>query len=85
MFNRALLYSRIGKFEKAVKDLSKAIIFEPDDIDLYHNRALIYRRLGKFAEAQTDYNQIKAIKKKNGMGNIDVFLFIYISMNRIIV
>lgn len=64
LYNRGIMYSRIGKFNDAIQDFTVAIQNSPDDVDCYKNRALVYRRLGLFVEAQTDYNISKQLLSK---------------------
>jgi hypothetical protein len=44
LFNRALVYVRLGNDAAALADLDHAISIDALDSDLYHNRALLHRR-----------------------------------------
>lgn len=51
---RASVYESLGRMEKAVADLSKAIDLQPDDPDLYRSRALDYEQLDDWLKAIAD-------------------------------
>ena len=44
LFNRAIVFTRIGDDASAVKDLDAAALIESTDPDIFHNRGMIHRR-----------------------------------------
>jgi protein O-mannosyl-transferase len=55
--NRGIAYSRMGLYQSALEDLSKAIDMKPDYADAYSNRGVIYSNLGQNQLAFEDFNK----------------------------
>lgn len=54
---------KIVKIKSLVKELSEAIIKEPNDIKLYEKRSIAYKMLNKYAEMNSDKQKIAELKK----------------------
>ncbi|MEZ6142478.1 MAG: tetratricopeptide repeat protein [Zavarzinella sp.] len=54
---RGWAYSRLEKYDEALKDYSKALELSPTSVGWYNNRGLIYRRQKKYDKALADFNQ----------------------------
>jgi tetratricopeptide (TPR) repeat protein len=52
--NRGLIYSKTGRYEKALIDFDLAIKLNPQNLNNYLNRAFAYYKLGRVAEARQD-------------------------------
>jgi tetratricopeptide (TPR) repeat protein len=52
---RSLAYSKLGKRDEAISDMTKILEILPQDATWYHNRALNYQVKGKIPEAIDDY------------------------------
>ena len=59
-YNRGTAYSTIGKYDRAIEDLTKAIELRPNDPGAYYNRGGTYNDKKMYELAITDLN--KAIK-----------------------
>lgn len=57
-YNRALAYAKLSKWENVVKDSSKAIELEPDNIDQRRLRAEAYLKGNDWKKAIDDLNKI---------------------------
>jgi len=58
-FNYSLrggVYMKAGKVDKAIKDYSKAIMLEPNQMDLYRSRAYCYSLINQNSLSIKDYN-----------------------------
>lgn len=62
--DRAIAYSGLGMFDKALEDLNKSIDLKPDEASAYTERGFIYHKLGKLNEALADFT--KAIELTPG-------------------
>ncbi len=62
LYERALLYSGDGKYDKAISDIEKVISIEPSFIDAHIQYGAILYDLKKYAEAETRFE--KAIELK---------------------
>ena len=60
-FNRALSYSKLGKYNKELKDYDKVIKIDPAFTNAYRNRGLVKKLLG--------YPYCKDFKKACSMGD----------------
>ena len=54
---RGTLYSEVGEYDEAIKDLTIAIEILPDQSPSYYNRGLAYSRKGEKENAIRDFNQ----------------------------
>ena len=54
---RGVAYSRIGKYQKAILDLSKAIEINPEFASAYKYRSICYERKGNKRRAKEDYDK----------------------------
>jgi len=52
-----VVYSKLGKLDKAIADFDQAIELWPGFADAYYNRGIIYFELGRYDEALRDFNQ----------------------------
>lgn len=55
-------YLRLNETDNGIKDLSKAIELNPDDLSNYRNRAAAYRKLGKFGLATQDWKTLQDLR-----------------------
>ena len=55
-FHRGAAYISIGNYNKATKDLSKAIDIEPENAELYFYRGYAYTEMDKSEKAMADYS-----------------------------
>jgi len=55
--HRGMAYFAMGQHQRALKDFSSAIKYDPEDDRGYANRGLCYRVLKKFRRALADFNQ----------------------------
>lgn len=69
--NRGLIYSKLSKFEKALKDHNKAIELRPELAPAYVNRGNTFYRLKSFEDAIEDYE--KAIVLGGGPVHIALY------------
>ena len=56
-FNRAIIRSRIGDYNRALEDYNKVAEHLPDNVLVYYNRALLYQQLGEIEKAKRDYTK----------------------------
>lgn len=61
-YNRAFSYDRLGHFEEAVADYSKALQIEPSNATALHNRGSLFERLGRCDECR-DCSQLGFISQ----------------------
>jgi tetratricopeptide (TPR) repeat protein len=40
--NRGFAYYKLGEYQHAADDYSEALLFQPNDAEIYHNRSLAY-------------------------------------------
>ena len=59
--NRGLLYYQLNNYSNALKDLSLAAQYEPDDLNIQHMIGVCLRKLDKFNEAVEVLSNIYAI------------------------
>lgn len=60
--NRGTAYGKRGQFDKALKDLDKAIVLYPDYADAYSNRGIAYSKVGLLDNALKSFDQAVALK-----------------------
>ena len=56
-YNRGAAYSTVGKYDRAIEDLTKAIELRPNDPGAYHNRGATYNDKKKYELAIKDFNE----------------------------
>lgn len=56
-FTRGSIYGTHGDHEKAIRDLTMAIRFDPEATNAYYNRALSYEALKEYDNAIADYHK----------------------------
>lgn len=67
--NRALCNQNLGRFESAVQDCTKALIYDPDYADAYKRRAAInLKNLNQPSQALDDLSKYIVLKKDDGDG-----------------
>ena len=59
--NRATVYMRAGKFNKALADLNQAIEIAPEESRVYHLRAKVQMKLGNADAAKADLEKAKGL------------------------
>jgi len=64
--DRALAYTRIKKYERAMDDFNSAIEAFPEFATAYNNRGLLLNKLGFHQEAIKDFNRALALQPKSG-------------------
>ncbi len=55
---RAGYYQKLGQYQNAVTDYSKAIEFNPKNVDAYYYRATNYEQMTKYSLATKDYEKL---------------------------
>jgi hypothetical protein len=65
-FRRAQLYTRYGHFDRAIPDLDKAILINPNDSEALNNRCWAYTILGQTFKALVDCDEALKIKPAYG-------------------
>ena len=55
----------MGQYNNAIRDLTKAIEFYPDDPNFYLDRAVTYEKIGKITEASSDYRMVLTLDPSN--------------------
>jgi hypothetical protein len=65
-FRRAQLYTRYGHFDRALADLDKAILINPNDPEALNNRCWAYAILGQTFKALADCDEALKIKPAYG-------------------
>jgi tetratricopeptide (TPR) repeat protein len=53
--NRGIAYMKLGRFDRALDDLSRVLERRPDE-KAFYNRAILYTKLGLLAQATDDYS-----------------------------
>jgi tetratricopeptide (TPR) repeat protein len=56
-FNRAIVRSEIGDYNRALEDFNQVATYSPDNVLVYYNRAMLHTRLGDFEAAFNDYTR----------------------------
>ena len=69
-YNRGYCYMRLGQFEYALEDISKAIRMKGDEMSYFLERSQIYRVLGQYDKANEDI----AVASTFDMDNAEVLL-----------
>lgn len=64
-FNRGLLYSKVGNYQEALIDFTKAIELSPADAEIYSTRGDIYLILEDYSNAFDDYLQAIKLDSNN--------------------
>lgn len=59
---RAGIYKNLNQYDKAIKDISKAISINPNNAEYYENRAYYYSEMGENDLAIEDYNSAIDLK-----------------------
>jgi tetratricopeptide (TPR) repeat protein len=57
-YNRALAWSDLGNYPKAVEDYTMAYKIRPDCQTCLHNRSVVYEKMGKIKAAMSDVKQM---------------------------
>jgi tetratricopeptide (TPR) repeat protein len=65
LLERSKLYFLRREFRKTVDDLSRAIDFKPDMMELFQNRGLAYRELQQLLMALNDFNEALNLAPEN--------------------
>jgi tetratricopeptide (TPR) repeat protein len=55
-YNRGNAFYELGSFDLAIKDYSRALSLDPNDVDAYYNRGNIFFDLGDTGRAIEDYS-----------------------------
>jgi len=63
-FNRGFAYGRIGQYDQAISDLTKALEINPRFADAYLFRADAYAQIGKYDQAISDYTKALEINPR---------------------
>ncbi|MBI4533922.1 MAG: tetratricopeptide repeat protein [Candidatus Melainabacteria bacterium] len=63
LYNRALVYSKGGHFDKAIADYNQAIVLNPNNDLYYYNRGIAYFALKQYPQALESYSQAIGLKK----------------------
>lgn len=54
--HRGMAHFSLSEYQKSIKDFSRAIEFDPDNVRAYCNRGLVYRVTGKLDRSLADYD-----------------------------
>ena len=54
-FNRAMLRTQIGDYNRALEDYDRVALYSPNNVLVYYNRAGVHAQLGEIEEAVKDY------------------------------
>ena len=65
---RSEVYTNLNENEKALADLTSAVLEIPDDVSVYEKRADLYYYMGKYDLADNDYQKIISIDPGNVLG-----------------
>ena len=65
LHGRAKTYVKMGEFDKAIADYTRAIEYEPQRLDSYSARATVHLRKGEPEEAVADYTRLIRLDRKN--------------------
>lgn len=57
LFNRGFAYDKLGQFDLAIKDYSKAIAIEPKNAFTYYNKGISLDRRGDYDQAIESFSQ----------------------------
>ncbi|ETV67382.1 hypothetical protein, variant 2 [Aphanomyces astaci] len=60
-YNRGCTYYKLGRLDDAVRDISKAVKYDPKNKVYLESRATLLRERGNFKEAIEDYNRLDAL------------------------
>ena len=55
-FNRAMLRTQIGDYNRALEDYDKVALYSPNNVLVYYNRAGVHAQLGEIEQAVADYS-----------------------------
>ena len=55
-FNRAMLRTQIGDYNRALDDYDKVALYSPNNVLVYYTRAGVYAQLGELEKAIADYS-----------------------------
>ncbi len=69
---RSEVYTNLDEYEKALADLTSAVMENPDDIGVYEKRANLYYYMGKYDLADKDYQKIISIDPGNVTGYMGI-------------
>jgi tetratricopeptide (TPR) repeat protein len=61
-YNRAIIFSELGSYEKAISNFNKAIELEETFAPAYYERGLVYHKLGQVDQARHDWQQYLLLK-----------------------
>lgn len=59
-FNRAILRTQIGDYNKALEDYNRVALYSPNNVLVYYNRAGLYAQLGDYDAAIRDYRALSS-------------------------
>jgi tetratricopeptide (TPR) repeat protein len=61
---RALCYSQMDQYDKALGDFEKALAIDPQNAEILGNRAFVYQAMGNIEKAKADAKAAKRIDYK---------------------
>jgi len=61
---RALCYSQMDQYDKALADFEKALAIDPQNAEILGNRAFVYQAMGNLEKAKADAKAAKRIDYK---------------------
>lgn len=61
---RALCYSQMDQFDKALADFDKALALDPNNAEVLGNRAFVYQAMGNIEKAKADAKAARRIDFK---------------------
>jgi len=60
--NKAIVYTKLGRYQLAIENYNEAIRLKSDNADAYHSRAVIYYELAQYPKALEDFNETIRLK-----------------------
>ena len=65
LWTRSKIYKEKIDYPNAINDLSKMIIFTPEDIEAYHSRGVYYQEFNQHQSAINDFSKVISMDDKN--------------------
>lgn len=57
--NRGFAYRKLGRYRDAIREYSRALELNPDNVKTYNNRGYSYAKDGEYDRAIADYNKVR--------------------------